>query len=72
MSSKNTFGFLALVDLIPFTFDTFGVPAPVDLRKRVQSVMHNNIVSPRLMNVVFRKTGFATQKDLAAHILFIF
>jgi hypothetical protein len=70
VSSKNTFGFPALVDLIPFTFDTFGVPAPMDPVKRVQRAVHNNIVFPRLMNVVFRKTGFATQKDLAAQLFF--
>ncbi|GAU26475.1 hypothetical protein TSUD_294430 [Trifolium subterraneum] len=40
---------------VPFAFDTFGFLAPeaVNLLKRVQKVMHSNVVSPRFMNVVF-------------------
>jgi hypothetical protein len=40
---------------ILFAFDTFGFLAPevVDLLKRVQNVMHNNVMSLSSMNVVF-------------------
>ena len=31
---------------------------------RVQKVMHNNVMSPRSMNVVFTRIGFAIQKGL--------
>ncbi|MCI12108.1 ATPase family AAA domain-containing protein, partial [Trifolium medium] len=52
-------------------FDTFGFLAPeaVDLLRRVQRVMHSNIVSPRSMNVVFKRIGFAIQKGLAAQLV---
>jgi len=45
---------------IPFAFDTFGFLAPevVDLLRRVQKVMHNNVMSPRSMNDAFTKIGF--------------
>jgi len=56
---------------IPFTFDTFGFLAPeaVDLLHRVQKVMHNNVMSPRSVNVVFTRIGFAIQKGLAAQLI---
>jgi hypothetical protein len=56
---------------IPFAFDTFDFLAPevVDLLKRVQRVMHNNIVSPRSLNVFFRRICFVIQKDLAAQLI---
>jgi len=56
---------------IPFAFDTFGFLAPevVDLLHRVQKVMHNNVMSPRSMNVVFTRIGFAIQKGLAAQLV---
>jgi len=49
---------------IPFAFDTFGLLAPevVDLLHRVQRVMHSNVMSPRSMNVVFTRIGFASKK----------
>jgi len=52
---------------IPFAFDTFGFLASevVDLLHRVQRVMYNNVMSPRSMNVVFTRIGFAIQKGLA-------
>jgi hypothetical protein len=45
---------------IPFVFDTIGFLAPdaVDLLKRIQQVMHSNVMSPRPMNVVFQKLSF--------------
>jgi hypothetical protein len=53
---------------IAFAFDTFSFLAPeaVNLLKIVQKVMHNNIVSPKYMNVVFQRLEFAIQKGLAA------
>ncbi|PNX94523.1 ATPase family aaa domain-containing protein [Trifolium pratense] len=47
----------------------FLAPEAVDLLGRVQKVMHSNIVSPRSMNVVFRRIGFAIQKGLAAQLV---
>jgi len=57
--------------LIPFAFDTFGFLAPevVDLLHRVQKVMHRNVMSPRSMNVVLTRIGFAIQKGLAAQLV---
>ena len=57
--------------LIPFAFDTFGFLAPevVDLLHRVQKVMHRNVMSPRSMNVVLTRIGFAIQKSLAAQLV---
>ncbi len=56
---------------IPFAFDTFGFLAPevVDLLHRVQKVMHSNVLSPRSMNVVFTRIGFAIQNGLAAQLV---
>jgi hypothetical protein len=46
---------------IPFAFDTFGFLAPeaVNLLKKIQKVMHSNVVSHKSMNVVFQRLGFA-------------
>ncbi|GKB30286.1 hypothetical protein Tco_0869687, partial [Tanacetum coccineum] len=56
---------------IPFAFDTFGFFAPeaVDLLSRVQRVMHNNVMTPRSTDVVFKSIGFAIQKGLAAQLV---
>nr|ABD32857.1 hypothetical protein MtrDRAFT_AC149038g20v2 [Medicago truncatula] len=56
---------------IPFDFDTFGFQAPeaVSLLHRVQKFMHNNVKSPRSMNVVFTRIGFAIRKGLAAQLV---
>jgi hypothetical protein len=56
---------------IPFAFDTFGFLAPkvVSLLYRIQKVMNNNVVSPRAMNVVFKRIGFAIQKWVAAQLV---
>ena len=56
---------------IPFAFDTFGFLAPeaVELLNRVQRVMHSNIMSPRSMDVVFKRISFAIQKGLAAQLV---
>jgi hypothetical protein len=49
---------------ILFVFDTFGflTPEVVDLLKRVQRVVHNNIISLISMNLVFRRLGFTIPK----------
>nr|GEV67833.1 putative reverse transcriptase domain-containing protein [Tanacetum cinerariifolium] len=46
---------------IPFAFDTFGFLAleAVELLSRVQRVMHNNVMTPRSTDVVFKRIGFA-------------
>jgi len=56
---------------IPFAFNTFGFLAPkaADLLHRVQKVMHNNVISPKSMNVVFTRIDFAIQKGLAAQLV---
>ncbi|KAJ0808609.1 putative exostosin [Helianthus annuus] len=56
---------------ISFAFDTFGFLAPeaVDLLSRVQRVMHSNVMTPRSMNVVFKRLSFAIQKGVAAQLV---
>ncbi|KAK2413080.1 hypothetical protein QL285_035827 [Trifolium repens] len=56
---------------IPFAFDTFGFLTPyvVNLLKIVQRVMHSNVVSPKCMNVIFQRLGFAIQKGLAEQLV---
>jgi hypothetical protein len=53
---------------ILFAFDTFGflTPEAIYLLKRVQKVMHSNVMSPRSMNVFFQRLNFVIQKGLAA------
>lgn len=45
---------------ISFAFDTFGflTLGVVDLLHRVQRDMHNNVISPRFMNVAFTMIDF--------------
>ncbi|KAK2412437.1 hypothetical protein QL285_047629 [Trifolium repens] len=49
---------------IPLAFDTFGflVPETVDLLKKVQRVMHSNIMSLRSLNVVFERLILSSKK----------
>ncbi|MFS7983854.1 hypothetical protein Hanom_Chr11g00979541 [Helianthus anomalus] len=56
---------------IPFAFDTFSFLAPeaVDLLSRVQRVMHSNVMTPRSMDVVFKRLSFAIQKEVAAQLV---
>ena len=56
---------------IPFAFDTFGFLAPeaVDLLNRVQRVMDSNVMSPKSMDVVFKRVSFAIQKGVAAQLV---
>jgi uncharacterized membrane protein YadS len=57
---------------IPFAFETFDFLAPeaVNLLKRIQKVLHSNIMSPKSMNVVFQRLSFVVQKGLAAQLAF--
>jgi hypothetical protein len=63
-SLSNKFRFNRCSDnqhvFIPFAFDTFGFLAlkAVDLLKRIQKVMHSNIMSHMSMNVVFQRLSF--------------
>jgi hypothetical protein len=41
----------------------------IDLLKRVQRIMHSNVVSPRSINVVFQILDFTIQKGLAAQLV---
>ncbi|KAJ0884419.1 hypothetical protein HanPSC8_Chr10g0433491 [Helianthus annuus] len=52
------------------SFDTFGFLAPeaVDLLSRVQRVMHSNVMTPRSMDVVFKRFSFAIQKEVVAQL----
>jgi hypothetical protein len=52
---------------IPFAFDTFGFLAAeaVDNLKRVQKIMYNNVVSPRSLNIVFKRIDFVIQKRIS-------
>jgi hypothetical protein len=48
------------------------VPQPMNniyIFKRVQRVMHSNVVSPRSLDIVFKRIGFAIQKWLAAQLV---
>jgi len=56
---------------MPFIFYTFGFLAleVVDLLHRLQWVMHNNVMYPRFMNVVFTKIDFDIQKGLTAQLI---
>lgn len=56
---------------IPFAFDTFHFLAPdaVGLLKRVQKVMHNNVMTPGSREFVFRRIGFAVQKYWRCNLL---
>jgi hypothetical protein len=39
--------------------------------KRVQRVMHSNVIPHRSLNVVFKMIGFAIQKGLAAQLIYL-
>jgi hypothetical protein len=56
---------------IPFAFDTFDFlePEAVDILKRVQRVIHSNVMSSSSQDVVFKRTSFAIQKRVAAHLI---
>jgi len=56
---------------IPFAFDTFSflTSEVVDLLHRVQMIIHNNVMSPRSINIMFMRIDFATKKDLTHNFL---
>jgi hypothetical protein len=56
---------------ILFVFNIFGFLAPkvVNLLKKVQNVLHSNVVSSRSMNVVFQRFDFAIQKGVVALLI---
>ncbi|KAJ0928249.1 hypothetical protein HanRHA438_Chr04g0191971 [Helianthus annuus] len=56
---------------ISFVFDTFGflTPEAVDLLSRVQRVMHSNVMTPRSIDVVFKRLSFAIQKGVTAQLV---
>ncbi|KAL5710701.1 hypothetical protein ACHQM5_021234 [Ranunculus cassubicifolius] len=56
---------------IPFAFDTFGfLPLDsVELLKRLQRIMDNNVMTAGANEFVFRRVGFAIQKGLAAQFV---
>jgi len=56
---------------ISFAFDTFGFPARevVDLLHRIERVLHNNVMTPRSMNIVLTMIGFVIQKGLATQLV---
>ncbi|MFS7943808.1 hypothetical protein Hanom_Chr06g00504581 [Helianthus anomalus] len=41
----------------------------VDLLSRVQRVMHSNVMTPRSMDVVFKRLSFAIQKEVAVQVV---
>ncbi|KAL7597205.1 hypothetical protein Lser_V15G29104 [Lactuca serriola] len=55
MENQHTF--------IPFAFDIFGFLAPevMELLNRVQWVLHNNVMIPRSIDVVFKRISFVIQ-----------
>lgn len=59
---------------IQFTLDTFGFLAPdaVKLLNRVQRIIHSNVISPRVMDVVLKRIGFTIQKCLATQLVVCF
>jgi CRISPR/Cas system endoribonuclease Cas6 (RAMP superfamily) len=54
--------------LIQYAFGFLASEA-VNFLKRVQNVMHSNIMSPKSMNIVFQGLEFAIQKGLAAQLV---
>jgi hypothetical protein len=54
-----------------FAFEAFGFLASdtVNILKRVQRVMHSNVVSPRSLDIVFKMIDFVIQKGLAAQLV---
>jgi hypothetical protein len=56
---------------ISFAFNIFGFLAleAAHLLKKVQTVMHSNVMSPMFMNVVFQRLSFTIQKSLASQLI---
>jgi hypothetical protein len=47
----------------------FLAPEVVRFLQRVENVMHNNIVSHRSMNIIFKRIDFPIQNGLAAQLV---
>jgi hypothetical protein len=56
---------------IQFAFDIFDTltSKAANLLKRVQNVMHSDVVSPKSMNAVFQRLSFTIQKGLIAQLV---
>jgi hypothetical protein len=56
---------------ISFVFDTFDFLAPetTSFLQIVQNIIHSNVVSPRNINIVFKRIDFVIQKGLAAELV---
>ena len=59
---------------IPFAFDTFCflVPDTVELLNRVKQIMHNNVISSRYVDIVFKRISFTIEKGLAMQLVVLF
>jgi hypothetical protein len=55
---------LGIEAIFPFLSIGFLAPEVVTLLHRIQKIMNINIVSPRAMNVLFKRIGFAIQKGV--------
>ena len=67
MENRHTF--------IPFSFDTFGFLSPeaVELLNKVQHVMHSNVMTPRSIDVVFKKElVLSSKKGLRHNLSFVY
>jgi hypothetical protein len=58
--------------LLLWTLFGFLAPEAVNILKRVQKVMHSNVVSPRSQDIVFNRIGFAILKGLARSLLHVY
>jgi hypothetical protein len=58
---------------ISFAFDTFVFLAPetVNLLKKIQKVIHSNVILPKSMNVIFR-IKFCCTKRFTANLLYLY
>lgn len=63
MENQHTF--------ILFAFDTFGflTPEAMELLNKVQLVMHSDVMTPRSIDVVFKRIIFAIQKRVATQLV---
>jgi hypothetical protein len=50
--------------MYPLVFDTFDFIAPeaIDLLKKIHRVIHSNVITPRSIDVVFRRLGLLYKK----------
>jgi hypothetical protein len=48
---------------------SFLTPETVNLLQRVQKIIDSNVVSPRTMNVIFKRINFVIQKELVVQLV---